>query len=120
MKRLLVLALFGVAALTPTALAGSRIALAVSPHFAFAPATVEVTATIASDPDNRSVQIVAESRAYYRKSQIPLDGAEAPRTTHLVLRGLPGGTYKVTATLVDAMGRQIPVYRSLRIVDKGR
>ena len=61
--------------------AGERLTLGVSPPVAFAPATVMVRATVEANPDNRAIQIVAESQDFYRSSEIPLDGDRAPRTS---------------------------------------
>ena len=77
----------------------------VSPAMAFAPATVRVRATVEANPENRAIQIVAESPEFYTSSEIPLDGEHAPRTTIVEFRSLPGGTYRVTAVLIRTNDR---------------
>jgi hypothetical protein len=105
--------LFGVLMLACTApmVAGERITINVSPAVSFAPANLVVRATIAADPDNRAVQIVAESDDFYRSSELELDGARAPRTTRLEFRSLPSGTYLVSANLIGADGRSRGIIR---------
>ena len=89
--------------------ASNGLAMAVSPNVAFAPATVRVRATVNANSENRAIQIVAESADFYRSSEIPLDGAQGPRTTVVEFRGLPGGTYRVTAILIRVSDRMTVV-----------
>ncbi len=100
----------------PSAGANGRLALRVTPNVAFAPATVRVLATVAADQENRAIEVVAESDTFYRSSQVPLDGDEAPRANLFQFRGLPPGRYQVTATLIDADGRHIVASQPLRVV----
>ncbi len=85
--------------------AGERVSMRVTPVHAFEPATVRVTATIERDAQNRAMEIVADSEGFYRSSLIPLEGENAPRTTTIDFRGLPGGDYEVRIILLDAGGR---------------
>jgi hypothetical protein len=87
--------------------ASEKLSVRVSPAVAFAPANLNVRATIASDPDNRSIEIIAESTNFYRSSEIQLDGESAPRTTLLQLRSLPGGEYSVRAVLRGPGGHEL-------------
>ena len=84
--------------------AKDRVAVSVSPRFAFAPATVVVRTTVVRDPDNRAMEVTVDGQEYYRSSFVQLDGDSAPRTTTLELRDLPGGSYLVKATLLDRSG----------------
>jgi hypothetical protein len=100
-------ALFGMLLLVGTAPmgAGERITLKVSPAVAFAPANLVVRATILADPDNRAVQVVAESADFYRSSEMQLEGDRAARTNTFEFRSLPPGTYVVSANLMGVDGR---------------
>jgi hypothetical protein len=80
--------------------------IAVSPAFAFAPATVRVRARIEPNADNRRLTIVADGGALYRSSEIQIDGEEGPKTFELWFRDMPGGEYEVSAILTDTVGRQ--------------
>jgi hypothetical protein len=94
--------------------------LKVSPAVCFAPANLIVRATIDQDASNRSVEIVAESPEFYRSSEVQLDGDQAPRTTTFEFRGLPSGSYDVTATLIDANGkRRAYVHQEVNVVASG-
>jgi len=77
-----------------------RLKLNVSPSVAFAPANVVVRASIEPDAQNRAVEVEAESPAFYRSSEIELDGDRAPRTNTFEFRSLPPGVYEVSATLM--------------------
>ena len=100
--------------LTSTLRAGvsEKLTLRVTPAVAFAPANLIVRATIAADPGNRAVEIVAESNDYYRSSEIQLDGEQAPRTNTFEFRSLPPGSYQVKATLLDSTGQPRAAARS--------
>ncbi len=84
--------------------AGRPLAIAVSPLQSFAPASLVVRIHITPDVANRVVEVVAESDDYYRSSRIQLDGNDAPKTSSLEFRSLPGGDYDVRAILIDSSG----------------
>lgn len=102
-------------ALTASARGDEGLRIAVSPATAFAPADVTVRAVVEADPDNRAVEVVAESADFYRSSEMPLDGDRAPRTTTIQFRSLPAGNYEVRATLRGANGETRTVVR--RVID---
>jgi hypothetical protein len=83
-----------------------RLTMRVSPAVSFAPANLIVRAMIETDPQNRFMEIVAESPDFYRSSQIQLDGENAPRTSTFEFRSLPCGTYEVKAILLGVDGQQ--------------
>jgi hypothetical protein len=85
--------------------AGEPITMRVSPAVAFAPANLVVRATIETDAQNRAVVVTADSADFYRASEMPLDGEQAPRTNTFEFRSLPPGTYEVRATLIGSSGR---------------
>src|SRR5207237_5852904 len=87
--------------------AADRLAVRVSPAVAFAPANLIVRATVESNQENRSIEIVAESEDFYRSSEIPLDGDRAPRTTMFEFRSLPTGSYQVRAILKGVSGKEL-------------
>ena len=91
----------------------------VSPAVSFAPANLIVRATIEVDPDNRAVQIVAESPEFYRSSEIPLNGDRAPRTTMFEFRSLPPGVYEVKATLRGTSGERASVRQQVNVIASG-
>jgi hypothetical protein len=100
--------------------AGEPMTLSVSPAVAFAPATLIVRAKIEADARNRTVEIVAESPAFYRSSEIQLDGDRSPRTNTFEFRSMPPGTYDVRATLRDSSGQARAVVRTrLKVIAAG-
>jgi hypothetical protein len=92
---------------TMPAHAADRVTIRVSPVVAFAPANLFVRATVDSNAENRSLEIIAESTDFYRSSEITLDGDRAPRVTLLQFKSLPGGSYEVRAVLRGTAGREI-------------
>jgi hypothetical protein len=98
--------LIGVTAAAAGADEIQRITIRVSPAVSFAPANLLVRTTIASDPENRAVEVVAESPEFYRSSEIQLEGERAPRTSVFEFRSLPPGRYEVRATLRGSKGRE--------------
>jgi hypothetical protein len=88
--------------------AGERdpLTIRVSPSVAFAPANLVVRASVLADPDNRTVEFIAQSDDFYRSSEIPLDGDRAPRTTTFEFRNLPRGSYEVRAILRGSAGAE--------------
>jgi len=83
-----------------------NLTIAVSPAVALAPASVRIRARIEPHPDNRLLTIVADGAAFYRSSEMQLEGEQAPKTIELWLRDVPGGDYQVYAILTDSAGRQ--------------
>jgi hypothetical protein len=96
-----------------------RVTIRVSPAVCFAPANLVVRATIAADPDNRAVEIVAESPEFYRSSEIQLDGDRAPRTSQFEFRSLPPGTYEVKAILRGISGERASVRQQVNVIGPG-
>jgi hypothetical protein len=76
-----------------------------------------VQVVISRNTQNRSLLIIADSAQFYRRSEVPLDGEGAPRTTVAQCRGLPGGNYSVLGELRDGGGRTVAVVREeVRVV----
>lgn len=111
MKILFVGVLLGVAAIPAGAGQPDPLSIRVSPNVAFAPANLVVRASIATDADNRTVEIVAESEDFYRSSEIQLEGDRAPHMTMFEFRNLPSGNYEIKATLRGSAGRERAIAR---------
>lgn len=104
--------------LAATAAADNELSVAVTPRAAFGPVDLTVRTHIAADPQNRSVEVVAESPSFYRSSEVPLDGDRAPRTSTFQFRKVPAGMYEVRVTLFDASGRaRAIVRRTVQVID---
>ena len=98
--------------------ASEKLALRVTPNVSSAPSTVIVKATVARNSDNRWLLIEADSGAFFRSSEIQLDGDKAPLVTEIRLPNLPGGEYTVVAILRNSMGEQTIVRRSALVLSK--
>lgn len=86
--------------------ANEKLSLRVTPNVSNAPSTVVVKATVTPDAGNRWLHIEADSGAFYRSSDVQLDGDKAPMVTEIRLKGLPSGEYTVTAVLKNSAGEQ--------------
>jgi hypothetical protein len=91
----------------------------VSPTLVLAPGAVSVHASVNTDPDNRLLEVVAESADYYRSSRIQLDGEAAPRMSVFEFRGLPSGDYQITAVLTGSAGPRAIVQANARVAPVG-
>jgi hypothetical protein len=89
--------------------AGERVAVRVSPRTAFAPADLTVLATIEANPENRVLEIIAESDEFYRSSEIPLEGELAAKATFVRFQALPSGSYVVKVIVRGAHGQRLGV-----------
>jgi hypothetical protein len=107
--------LLGVVALVIPLSAGERLAMRLTPAMALEPAQLTVRATVAANPDNRLLEVVAQSADFYRSSAIELDGASAPQLNVFEFRNLPTGTYDVTTMLIDSRGQRIAASRTFRV-----
>jgi len=96
--------------------ANEKLTLRVTPNVSSAPSTVVVKTTIAPDAANRWLHIEADSGAFYRSSDIQLEGDKAPAVTEFHLKGLPGGEYTVTAVLKNAKGEQTMARRTALVL----
>jgi len=92
--------------------ATNPLTITVSPAQSFAPTSLTVRVQVEPDADNRELEVVAESSAYYRSSRLPLEGVSAPRTTSLEIRNLPGGNYEVRGVLIDSAGHRRAAVRT--------
>jgi hypothetical protein len=100
--------------------AGERLTMKVSPAVAFAPANLIVRAMVVADPDNRAVEIIAESPDFYRSSMIPLEGDKAARTNTFEFRSLPPGIYEVRANLLGSNGEpRATIRQQINVIASG-
>ena len=106
---------------TSPAASDSQLVLQITPIVGLEPAFVTVSIRVSSDPDNRRLEVVADSQEFRRSSEIPLDGDRAPRVSTFEFRDLPSGKYDVSATLSGSRGSKATVTRSLLVVaSRGR
>jgi hypothetical protein len=96
--------------------ANEPLSMAVSPAQSFAPTNLTIRVRVEPDDVNRALEVVAESGAYYRSSQIPLEGSQSPRTISIEFRNVPGGDYDVRGTLIGSAGKQRAAVRQHVIV----
>lgn len=116
----LLLGLFVVTMPSVGASASQRLAVD-APTVMLAPGHLVVRTLVEPDPANGSIQVVAESSDFYRRSEIQLDGEAAPRSSTFEYADLPRGTYEIHAALLDAYGEQRAlVVRKLEVIARVR
>jgi hypothetical protein len=67
--------------------------------FAFAPSDWWVRVKIQPHADDRWLEIEVDGDAFYRRSDIQLEGESSPRIYQVWFRKLPAGCYQITATV---------------------
>jgi hypothetical protein len=97
--------------------AKAPLSVAVSPAQSIAPANLTIRVHVEPDADNRALEVVAESGAYYRSSRIQLDGIDAPRMIVIEIRNVPGGDYEVTGLLVNSAGKKQSVRTRVSVAE---
>lgn len=98
--------------------ATEKLMLRVTPNVSNAPSTVIVKATVTRNANNRWLHIEAESGAFYRSSEIQLDGDRAPLITEIRLNNLPGGEYTVKAVLRNNLGHETVVRGTALVISR--
>ena len=102
--RVIVLSLLALSA--APLVAGEHIGVHVTPSVAFAPADLQLRASVPADDDNRSLMIIAESHNFYSSSEIQLEGDKATSTT-VEFRSVPVGLYSVRVVVKGSSGKEI-------------
>jgi hypothetical protein len=91
-----------------------------SPEISFAPAQLTIQTSIEADAANRAMEIVIDSGDFYRSSTIQLGGEQAPRTSILRFRGVPVGSYIISARLLGQNGESLGyVRRPVYVITRG-
>ena len=87
----------------------------VSPAVSRAPAVLTVRVAVEAAPENRALEIVAESGDFYRSTQLQIDGAQGAAVNEVQFRDVPPGFYQITGILVGADGPRAKVSRIAKV-----
>jgi hypothetical protein len=100
----------------PSFHASQRLAVE-APTVMLAPGDLILRTLIEPDSANGRIQITVDSSDFYRRSEMTLRGAAAPRTSAFEYRDLPRGKYEIRAVLLDGNGEPIAsIVRALNVV----
>ena len=98
--------------------AGTKLSIQASPAISLEPTDIVVTVRIERDPENRALEIAADSDGYFTKSVVQLDGEQAARTTQVTLKSVPGGDYEVSAVLRRRTGESTTVQQHVMVTSR--
>jgi hypothetical protein len=91
--------------------AAEPLTLRVWPNVCAEPCTIRVTVRAVRDEDNRSLNVEVDSTHFFRSSTEQLHGEEAAALHRMVYRGLPAGSYRVSATVAGIDGAETKVHQ---------
>jgi hypothetical protein len=91
----------------------------VTPPVTFAPGFLTVHVTVQPTPENRLLEVIAESDDYYRRSEVSLDGERAARMNVFELKDLPSGMYEVRTVLLGPTGELASAMTLARVAAVG-
>jgi hypothetical protein len=95
-----------------SASAADEVRVEVVPDVSAEPAQITIRVEVRRDDDNRAIEVVTESTAYYRRSTQQLDGDDAAVAHVFRYRDVPAGDYVISARVLGAGGRAIAVARA--------
>ena len=81
-----------------------KLTVRVTPLVRFVRGDARGMAIVPRHADNRLLRVILESADYYRLSELPLEGEDAPLTHPLYWQDLPPGSYCVTVQVYGATG----------------
>ena len=79
--------------------ADEAVSVAVRPSVTNYGGSAQLKVLVARDDMNRTLVWEVDGPNYYRRSEVQLNGASAPRSYTFIVRNLPGGEFSVRATL---------------------
>jgi hypothetical protein len=121
MKRsrvLFILVLVG-ATIAPVSTRSQGLQIVVTPKISFEPAAVRVTASVEPAANNRRLVVEADSGMHFTASELPLDGAQAARTTYVWLKNLPAGQYELRVRVEQGYGPDLVEKRGFEVITAG-
>ena len=118
MKRRVILAAALLCAMSGgTALHGSDLLkVQISPLVAQAPGVITVRTVIDASDDNRSLEVMAQSTDFTRRSTIDLEGRSSPKVNVVAFAHMPAGEYEVSAVLLGPSGVRATAARTVLII----
>lgn len=82
----------------------SAVELTLVARYAFAPAFMRALVRVAPHPDNRTLRIELDSPAFFRSSDVELEGDRAAQNHFFSWRSLPPGSYEAIVTVLGPAG----------------
>ncbi len=80
------------------------VTLRLTPRFVSAPGYLRSLIRVVPNAENRVMRVSIDSDAYYRSSDIQLDGESAPMNHFVDFKGVPAGKYELTVEVIGQTG----------------
>ena len=94
-----------VAWLSVSRMTGSdAVSVSVSPTVAHEPARITIRVSVEPDSDNRALDVITESKNFFRRSYRQLEGERSARSSVFEYDGLPAGDYEIRVVLIAMDG----------------
>jgi hypothetical protein len=81
-----------------------EVTLRLTPRFVSAPGYLRSLIRVTPNAANRVLRVEIDSAAYYRSSDVQLDGASAPTTHFMDWKAVPAGKYDLIVSVLDPSG----------------
>ena len=85
------------------AMAGTKdlVKIRVSGRYYSEPATVNMTVAVEPNSDNRVLRVEADGDRFYRATELPLEGSQAPKHHMVSFKNVPSGSYTLRAYVLS-------------------
>ena len=94
----------------------AKLEMRLSGSVAMAPAVLRSTVFVEQHPDNRMLRVSIDGDNYFGSSDLPLEGADSPRSHQLMWKDLPAGDYQISTELFGATSRRATLVRRFTVV----
>ena len=92
------------AAVAPAVKPAEDVTLRLTPRFVSAPGYLRSLIRVLPNAENRLMRVSIDSDAYYRSSEIQLDGDSAPTSHWVDFKAVPAGRYELTVEVIGQTG----------------
>ena len=100
--------------------AGELVEIRLRGRFYAEPATVQITVAVEPGESHRMLRIAADGDAYYRASEVALEGKNDKRLHTVEFRSLPAGAYVLVAELHSSDALLGKATQELVVTSSGR
>ena len=96
------------------------VTLRLTPRFVSAPGYLRSLIRVTPHEQNRVLRVSIDSDAYYRGSDIQLEGATAPMSHFVDFKGVPAGKYELTVEIIGPTGTRAMRHLGFQVFGMGQ